>query len=209
MCATSYELHNHHQCGITIYHDQAYVDIFSQLSRDFIGEQIPINRQCNSIISLFFFPMMSLHYNYGWSSAFFLLYCHNMQYCIVIINELLTILTHWGRVTHICVSKLTIIGSDNGLSPGWHQAIIWTNTGVLLIRTLETNFSEILSKIHTFSFRKIYWKMPSAKWRQFYLGLNMIRWDLTALCGILYVKMAWQKPLTMIFDFPQEKKKIA
>ena len=26
-------------------------------------------------------------------------------------------LTHWGRVTHICVSKLTIIGSDNGLSP--------------------------------------------------------------------------------------------
>ena len=27
-------------------------------------------------------------------------------------------LTHWGRVTYICVSKLTIIGSDNGLSPG-------------------------------------------------------------------------------------------
>ena len=25
---------------------------------------------------------------------------------------------HWGRVTHICVNKLTIIGSDNGLSPG-------------------------------------------------------------------------------------------
>ena len=23
-------------------------------------------------------------------------------------------LTHWGQVTHICVSKLTIIGSDNG-----------------------------------------------------------------------------------------------
>ena len=28
--------------------------------------------------------------------------------------------THWGRVTHICVSKLTIIGSDNGLSPPSH-----------------------------------------------------------------------------------------
>ena len=26
-------------------------------------------------------------------------------------------LTHWGRVTHICVGNLTIIGSDNGLSP--------------------------------------------------------------------------------------------
>ena len=33
------------------------------------------------------------------------------------------VLTHWGRVTHICVSKLTIIGSDNGLSPGGRQAI--------------------------------------------------------------------------------------
>ena len=27
-------------------------------------------------------------------------------------------LTHWGRVTQICVSKLTIIGSDNGLLLG-------------------------------------------------------------------------------------------
>ena len=35
-------------------------------------------------------------------------------------------LTHWGRVTQICVNNLTIIGSDNGLSPGRHQAIIWT-----------------------------------------------------------------------------------
>ena len=42
-------------------------------------------------------------------------------------------LTHWGRVTHICISKLTIIGSDNGLSPGRRQAIIWTNAGILLI----------------------------------------------------------------------------
>ena len=33
-------------------------------------------------------------------------------------------LTHWGRATHICVGNLTIIGSDNGLSPGRRQAII-------------------------------------------------------------------------------------
>ena len=32
-------------------------------------------------------------------------------------------LTHWGRVTHICVGKL-ILGSDNGLSSGRLQAII-------------------------------------------------------------------------------------
>ena len=39
-------------------------------------------------------------------------------------------LTHWGRVTQICVSKLTIIVSDNGLSPGRRQANIWTNDGI-------------------------------------------------------------------------------
>ena len=80
--------------------------------------------------------------------------------------------THWGRVTHICVSKVTIIGSDNGLSPGRRQAIIWTNAGILLIRTSGTNFSEILGEIHSFSFSKMHLKMSSAKWRLFGLGLN-------------------------------------
>ena len=51
------------------------------------------------------------------------------------------LLTHRGRVTHICISKLTgIIGSDNGLAPGWRQAIIWTNAGILLNEPLGTNF---------------------------------------------------------------------
>ena len=46
--------------------------------------------------------------------------------------------THWGQVTHIGVSELTVIGSDKGLSPsyGRHQAIIYTNAGILLIRIL-------------------------------------------------------------------------
>ena len=59
-----------------------------------------------------------------------------------------SLVTHWGQVTHICVSKLTIIGSDNGLSPGRRQAIIWTNDGISLIGHLGTNFSEILIGIH-------------------------------------------------------------
>ena len=46
-------------------------------------------------------------------------------------------LTDRGRVTHICVGKLTIIVSDNGLPPGRRQAIIWTNAEILLIETLE------------------------------------------------------------------------
>ena len=35
--------------------------------------------------------------------------------------------THWGQMTHICGIKLTIIGYNNGLSPGRPRAIIWTN----------------------------------------------------------------------------------
>ena len=85
------------------------------------------------------------------------------------------VLTHWGRVTHICVSKITIIGSDNGLSPGRRQAIIWTNAGILLIGPRGTNFSEILIGIQTFSFNKMHLKMSSAKWRPFCLGLNVLK----------------------------------
>ena len=41
-----------------------------------------------------------------------------------VVIELFPSLTHRGRVTHISVSKLTTIGSDNGLAPGRRQAII-------------------------------------------------------------------------------------
>ena len=85
------------------------------------------------------------------------------------------LLTHWGRVTHIRVSKHTIIGSDNGLSPGRRQPIIWTNAGTLLIGTLGTNFSEILIEIRIFSSKKMGLKVSSVKWRPFCLGLNVLR----------------------------------
>ena len=87
-------------------------------------------------------------------------------------------LTHWGRVTHICVSKLTIIASDNGLSPGRRQAIIWTSAGILLIGPLGTNFSEILNEVVTSSFKKMRLKVSSAKWRPCCLGLNVLTWIL-------------------------------
>ena len=95
----------------------------------------------------------------------------NLEWCI------LTTLTHWGRVTHICVGNLTIIGSDNGLSLGRHQAIIWTNVGILLFGPLGTNFSEILIGIQTFSYKKMHLKMASVKWRPFRIGLNVLRID--------------------------------
>ena len=78
-------------------------------------------------------------------------------------------LNHQGRVMHICVGKSTNIGSNNGMLPGRRQAIIWTNAGILLIGPLETNFSEILIKIFTFSFKKMYLKMSSGWWQKFCL----------------------------------------
>ena len=107
-------------------------------------------------------------------------YCNNGSLCGVIYarTSIPVLLTHWGRVTYICVGKLTIIGSDNGLSPWRRQAIIWTNAGILLIGPLGTKFSENLIGIKTFSFKKMPLKMSSAKWRQFCLGLNVLnrRW---------------------------------
>ena len=64
----------------------------------------------------------------------------------------------------LCVSKLTINVSDNGLSPGWRQAIIWANAALLSIRHLGTNFfGEILIKIQIFSFMEMHLQMSSGK----------------------------------------------
>ena len=104
-------------------------------------------------------------------------------------------LTHWGRVTHICVSKLTIIGSNNGLSPGRRQAIIWTNAEILLIGPLGTNFGEFLVVIHTFSFNKMHLKMSSAKWRPFCLGLNVLNGEFVfiAAYGVRHLGQHWSR----------------
>ena len=83
----------------------------------------------------------------------------------------------WGRVTHIRGCKLTIIGSDNGLSPDMRQAFIWTDAKILLIGPLGTNVSEIFIEIHTFSFKKMHLKNSFWKWRPFCLGLNVLTND--------------------------------
>ena len=63
---------------------------------------------------------------------------------------------------HICISKIAIIGSDNGLAPDWCQAIISTNAGISLTEPLGTNFSGILIEILTFSFTKMHFKVSPA-----------------------------------------------
>ena len=81
---------------------------------------------------------------------------HEICVWFIVLCLVLVVSTHRGRVVHICTAKLTIIGSDNGLSPGQHQAIIWTNAAIMmLIESLRIKFSEILIKIQTFPLRKI------------------------------------------------------
>ena len=99
------------------------------------------------------------------------------------------LLTHWGRVMHICVSKLTIIGSDNGLSPNQRQVIIWTNAGILLIGPLGTNFSEIFNWnscifIQENAFEDVVWKMAAILSRPQCVnplrpGIVYVKWVLT------------------------------
>ena len=79
------------------------------------------------------------------------------------------------QITHIFVGKLTIIGSDNGLLPGRHQAIIWTSAAVLSIRPNATYFNKVLFKIQKFSFKEMHLKMSSVKWQPFCLGLKVLR----------------------------------
>ena len=75
--------------------------------------------------------------------------------------------THWCRVTHICVSKFTSVGSGDGLSPRWLQAINWTNAGILLTWPRGTNFNGMLIGIHIFSSKKYVWKCRLKNGRHF------------------------------------------
>ena len=86
--------------------------------------------------------------------------------------------SHWRRcLSHDILStrkNYIIIGSDNGLSPVRPQDIILTNADLSSIGSLETNFSEIRNKTRRFSFKEMYLQMPSAKWRSFCLGLDVL-----------------------------------
>ena len=101
-------------------------------------------------------------------------------------------LTHWCQMTHICVSKIIIIDSDNGLSPGRWWAIIWTNAIILLTGRSGTNFREILIEIQSFSFIKMHLKILSAKWHLFRLDLNVL---IHKLCSkIMLLKLLLHLP---------------
>ena len=96
-------------------------------------------------------------------------------------------LTHWGRLTHICVNKLTVIDSDNSFSPGRCQAIILTNAWMLWTGPIGIYFSEILIEMYTFLLKKMHFKMSSGKWRPFCLGFRDILAIIWVNAGILLI----------------------
>ena len=71
-------------------------------------------------------------------------------------------------IIYISVNWL-IIGSGNGFLSICLQAQPYTNAHVLSTVTQVKNFTEILIK-YKFSFKKIHFKMPSAKWQIFCSG---------------------------------------
>ena len=90
-------------------------------------------------------------------------------------------------MTHICVGNRTV-GSDKGLSPGRHQAIIWSYAGILFIGPLGTNFNEILIKIQVSLA-----KMSSAKCLPFLLGLSVLT-ERDHVCRLPYA--TWMGPFS-------------
>ena len=83
----------------------------------------------------------------------FLFYYVNLPKGELLVNLCVSTLIDWGRVTRICVGNLTIIGSDDCLSPGRRHAIIWTDAGILLIGPSKTDLNEIIH-FHSRKFEK-------------------------------------------------------
>ena len=81
------------------------------------------------------------------------------------------VLTRWGRVTNIYISKLNTIGSDSGFSPGGRRCIFCTKAGILLIRNkLPCNFNQ-----SSYIFiQGMHFKMSSGKWRPFCTVLGVL-----------------------------------
>ena len=103
-----------------------------------------------------------------WMSNYIWLFCVNFITYLSTNRDAGSIKTYWGRLVHICVSDLTIIGSDNGLSPGRRHVINRTNTIILLIEPFGIHFSDI--KIYENAFENVICKMASLwSWPQHYM----------------------------------------
>ena len=123
------------------------------------------------------------------------------------------LLTHWDQVTHICIANPAIIVPDNGLSPGWCQAVVTIAT-ILLIGPLGTNFSKISIKIHIFSFRKVNLKNGFRFVMYLHWWFSRFVWLLAAIRShvfpivlwrfIMCVPGGWLKSFWIMLSHPQK-----
>ena len=110
--------------------------------------------------------------------------------CVIVTD----LLFHWDRLTHICVNKVTIVCSDNGLSAGQRQALTWINARIMLIGPLGTNFSVISIDIQIFYSRKCISKcrLPNGGhfvWTSiFSLMFNTVSSNLAQSCDLVLFK---------------------
>ena len=121
-----------------------------------------------SVKTLIFGHQWNLKKNNHWFMAKCVISSHTIPVVYVFQCNFFFKLSHWGRMTHICVNKVTIISSDNnkvtiissdnGLSPERRQAIVWTNAEILLIGTLGIIFSEIVHGNSNILCKKCTWK---------------------------------------------------
>ena len=79
------------------------------------------------------------------------------------------VISHQCRIYESVINRVRI-GSDDGLSPIWHQAIILSRVGLLSNGHVRTKFSEIVIKIENYSFTKMHLNILSVKWRPFCPG---------------------------------------
>ena len=72
------------------------------------------------------------------------------------------LLSHWSRVTHICVSSLTIISSDNGWSaPSHYLNQCWNIVNWTLRNKLQWNFNRNSKHFHSRKCENIVCEMAS------------------------------------------------
>ena len=130
-------------------------------------------------------------------------------------------LTHWGRVTHICVSKLAIIGSDNGLSPSatiHYQNQWWNNVNWTTRNKLQWNFNgnsytvrEITKSSSTFSATNIssniVWllQLHDTIQTKSYFGtkfssIYFAKWEKRLVFRLSFVNLQHAKDSTHMFD---------
>ena len=83
-----------------------------------------------------------------------------------------------------------LFGSGNGLSPGFRQAIIGTNAGILLIWPLRTNFNEMLIVIHAFLQRLLSGNRSCFK-RNLISVCTLTQSSGGTSCGLTNIKSNW------------------